>query len=207
MAKKPGRPPPLFRQFVLADLITIGNASFGMGSIFAAISYVETKTTLAIKLAFGLLPLALICDILDGSVARWRKRQSPFGSDLDSLSDVISFGVAPAVMGYALGLRGLGDVLVLIYFVACGVSRLARFNATADGMMTDKGKVSHFEGTPIPTTLLVVAILAGCFAFDRVGPEMAGGVLGDKPFQLHPFVLLYFLSGSLMVSRVRIPKP
>src|SRR5262245_65321424 len=83
-------------------------------------------------LAAALAPLALIFDALDGHVARWRRKQSPMGRELDSLSDVISFGVAPAALAYAAGMRGGWDVVVLIYFVACGVSRLARFNVTAD---------------------------------------------------------------------------
>ena len=70
--------------------------------------------------------------MLDGYVARLnRARQSVLGADLDSLADVISFGVAPAVLGFTLGLRGGWDMLVLTYFVVCGVSRLARFNVTA----------------------------------------------------------------------------
>ena len=70
--------------------------------------------------------------MLDGYVARLnRTRQSVLGADLDSLADVISFGVAPAVLGFTLGLRGGWDMLVLTYFVVCGVSRLARFNVTA----------------------------------------------------------------------------
>ena len=79
-----------------------------------------------------LLPLALVCDVLDGYVARLDTgRQSVLGADLDSLADVISFGVAPAVLGFTLGLRGGWDMLILTYFVVCGVSRLARFNVTA----------------------------------------------------------------------------
>ena len=73
------------------------------------------------------------------------------GGDLDSLSDVISFGVAPAVLGFTLGLRGGWDMLCLTYFVVCGVSRLARFNVTAAGLAdAATGKVKYFEGTPIP---------------------------------------------------------
>ena len=113
-------------------------------------------------IAILLLPIALVCDVLDGYVARLnRTRPSLLGSDLDSLADVISFGVAPAVLGFTLGLRGGWDMLVLTYFVVCGVSRLARFNVTAS-MLTDDttGKVTHFEGTPIPTSILIVGLLA-----------------------------------------------
>ena len=77
--------------------------------------------------AIGLLPFALVLDVLDGYVARLQpSRQSRLGADLDSLADVISFGVAPAVIGYALGLRGGWDMLCLTYFIVCGVSRLSQ---------------------------------------------------------------------------------
>src|SRR6185503_18531581 len=96
-------------------------------------------------LAMALLPVALVFDFADGRVARWRQRSSPLGADLDSLADVISFGLAPAALGFAVGLRGALDVLILIYFVCCGISRLARFNATADALADDSGKVKYFE--------------------------------------------------------------
>src|SRR5919109_266992 len=120
--------------------------------------------------AFLLLPSALICDVLDGYVARLdTRRQSSLGADLDSLADVISFGVAPAVLGFTLGLRGGWDMLVLVYFVVCGVSRLARFNVTAAALAdTETGKVKYFEGTPIPTSILIVAVLGVAFQLGRV---------------------------------------
>src|SRR5688500_10565170 len=122
----------MLRSFTPADALTIGNASCGTIAIFLCLDYLATNDRGRLWLAFVLLPLALIFDILDGYVARLNKaRQSLLGADLDSLSDVISFGVAPAVLGFTLGLRGGWDVLVLTYFVACGVSRLARFNVTA----------------------------------------------------------------------------
>ena len=65
-----------------------------------------------------------------------KKRQSVLGADLDSLADVISFGVAPAVLGFTLGLRGGWDMVILTYFVVCGVSRLARFNVTSSALRT-----------------------------------------------------------------------
>src|SRR6185437_10828773 len=101
----------------------------------------------------------------DGYVARLdRKRQSVLGADLDSLADVISFGVAPAVLGFTLGLRGGWDMLILTYFVICGVSRLARFNVTAEALSDRQtGKVKYFEGTPIPTSIALVLLLGLAF--------------------------------------------
>jgi len=147
----------------------------------------------------------LINDIR-GRVARWRQKSSLLGRELDSLADVISFGVAPALIAYGCGMQGLWDRAVLVFFVACGVSRLARFNVTADALSAGSGKVSHFEGTPIPTSILLVLLLWAAAAVGAVGPQLWGGAWRVGGFTLHPLVLLYALSGSLMISRIRIPK-
>jgi CDP-diacylglycerol--serine O-phosphatidyltransferase len=160
--------------------------------------------------AFLLLPLALVFDVLDGYVARLdRRRQSVLGADLDSLADVISFGVAPAVLGYTLGLRGGWDILILTYFVVCGVSRLARFNVTAASLSDARtGKVKYFQGTPIPTSIVLVGILAAAFWLGRVDADLWFGAARVGPATLHPLVLLFFASGSAMISAtLRIPKP
>ena len=119
----------------------------------------------------ALIPLAFIFDALDGRVARWRKSASTLGRELDSLADVISFGVAPAALGYACGLQGGWDWVVLSYFVGCGVSRLARYNVTAEPLSGDEGKVKYFEGTPIPTSLLIVGLLAVAALQGRIGAD------------------------------------
>ena len=120
-----------------------------------------------LMVGMALIPLAFIFDALDGRIARWRKVASTLGRELDSLADVISFGVAPAALGYACGLQGGWDWVVLSYFVGCGVSRLARYNVTAEPLSGDGDKVKYFEGTPIPdqpgasSILLAVAALSG----------------------------------------------
>jgi CDP-diacylglycerol---serine O-phosphatidyltransferase len=160
--------------------------------------------------AFVLLPAALACDVLDGYVARLnRARQSRLGADLDSLADVISFGVAPAILGFTLGLRGGWDMLLLTYFVVCGVSRLARFNVTAEALAdADTGKVKYFEGTPIPTSIVLVIVLGIAFYFDRVGDDLWFGSMRLGAGTLHPLSLMYAVSGSAMISAtLRIPKP
>src|SRR5262245_14642576 len=124
----PGAPPKHFsmiRGFHLADFFTLANAGCGVASIFFAMSYMGSHSSAHFLAAAGLLPAALILDVLDGRIARWRHTYSPLGRELDSLSDVISFGVAPAVLGYAAGMRGGWDCVILVYFVCCGVSRLA----------------------------------------------------------------------------------
>jgi CDP-diacylglycerol---serine O-phosphatidyltransferase len=122
---------------------------------------------------------------------------------------VISFGVAPAVLGFTLGLRGGWDMLILTYFVVCGVSRLARFNVTA-AALSDKatGKVKYFEGTPIPTSVLIVLLLGAAVYFGRIDERMWFGVIRLGPAALHPLALVYGLSGSAMISAtLRVPKP
>jgi CDP-diacylglycerol--serine O-phosphatidyltransferase len=176
-------------------------------SIFAAMVYVDTRHARALWTAIALLPLGLVLDVLDGRVARWRQRHSAMGRELDSLADVISFGVAPAALAYAAGLRGAWDVVVLVYFVCCGVSRLARFNVTAEELSGAAGKVKYFEGTPIPSSLLLVAVVAVCAWLGRLGDDAPLGALHLGLGRLHPLALLWAISGSLMISKtLRIPK-
>jgi CDP-diacylglycerol---serine O-phosphatidyltransferase len=205
---RPRRHFSMFREFQLADLITIGNGFAGMGAILAAVEYVADKNERFLKLVFVLLPIALVCDFLDGRVARWRHKQSALGQELDSLADVVSFGVAPAVLAFALGMRGLWDALVLLYFVGCGISRLARYNVTAASMSDEAGKVRYFEGTPIPTSLFLALVLFVSWLTGRIGDNLLFGAVTLGPGVLHPIVLLYALSGSAMVSKtLHIPKP
>jgi CDP-diacylglycerol--serine O-phosphatidyltransferase len=200
----------MLRSYTLADAFTIGNAACGTIAIFLCLDYIATDNRRLLWLAFLLLPAALVCDVLDGYVARLdKRRQSVLGADLDSLADVISFGVAPAVLGFTLGMRGGWDLPVLTYFVVCGVSRLARFNVTAAALAdTATGKVRYFEGTPIPTSILIVAVLGMAFRLGRIDEALWFGAYQVGPALLHPLVLIYAASGSAMISAtLRIPKP
>ena len=196
----------MIREFHLADWFTLGNAVCGVGALFSAMSYLATQDVVHIYFAAALVLAALIFDVLDGRIARWRQKSSAMGRELDSLADVISFGVAPAIIAYGCGMQGLYDRVVLAYFVACGVSRLARYNVTAENLSGDDGKVKYFEGTPIPTSIVLVGLLALAAAQGAVGPDLWGGKVGLAGFTLHPLVLLFAASGSLMISRIRIPK-
>ena len=200
----------MIRSYTWADLLTIGNASCGTISIFLCLDYLATDHRRYLWAAFFLLPAALVCDVLDGYVARLnKKRQSVLGADLDSLADVISFGVAPAVLGFTLGMRGGWDMTILTYFVVCGVSRLARFNVTSAELSDETtGKVKYFEGTPIPTSIVIVVILGVAQWLGRVDENLWFGVYHAGPALLHPLSLLYAASGSAMISAtLRIPKP
>jgi CDP-diacylglycerol---serine O-phosphatidyltransferase len=199
----------MLRSYTPADMLTLANASCGTLSIFACLTYIEDESSQQLWVAFMLPVLALIFDALDGYVARRDPRRlSLLGADLDSLADIVSFGVAPAVLGYTLGLRGLWDVAVLTIFVCCGISRLARFNVTAASLTNlDTGKVRYFEGTPIPTSIVLVMLLAVLFTFGRVGARFPGGhwELAGRGF--HPFSILFLVSGCLMISTIKVPKP
>lgn len=197
----------MLRDFHLADFFTLGNAACGVGAIFFAMLYMASESGFHFFAAAALAPAAFLFDVLDGRIARARHQHSALGRELDSLSDVISFGAAPAALGFAAGMQGGWDAAALIYFVCCGVSRLARFNVTAESMATDEGKVSHFEGTPIPTSVVLTGILAVLAWLGRVGDQLPGGVWTVGPWELHPLVLMFVLSGTLMISKtLRIPK-
>ena len=197
----------MIRGFHLADFLTLGNAGCGMLAVFAVMAYVETHEPRRLLAAAALIPVALVFDVLDGRVARSRRNYSAMGRELDSLADVISFGVAPAAIAYGAGMKGLWDVVILLYFVACGVSRLARFNVTAEQLSGGGAKVKYFEGTPIPTSLLLVALVAVSVWLGRVGDALPLGAVHVGPGTLHPLALLWALSGSLMISKtLRIPK-
>ena len=197
----------MLRDFHLADWFTLANAFCGTSAVFVAMRFLQDGEVRYLLLGMSLIPLAFVFDALDGRIARARKVSSTLGRELDSLSDVISFGVAPAALGYACGLQGGWDWIVLSYFVGCGVSRLARYNVTAETLADGGDKVKFFEGTPIPTSVAIVFLLAAAALAGRLGPDLWFGVWQIGPWQLHPLVLFYALSGSLMISKtLRIPK-
>jgi CDP-diacylglycerol--serine O-phosphatidyltransferase len=197
----------MIRGFHLADFFTLGNAASGVAGILIAMLYVADPARGPFLAAAAFAPIAFIFDVLDGRIARARHEHSPLGRELDSLADVISFGVAPATLAFAAGMRGGWDALVLGYFVCCGVSRLARYNVTAETLSEGTGKVKYFEGTPIPTSVVLTAVLAVAACMDRLGDALWWGAWTLGPWVLHPLVLLFGLSGTLMISKtLRIPK-
>ena len=171
----------------------------------------RTRATAVIAYFYAaalLAPAAFIFDVLDGRVARSRQQHSALGRELDSLADVISFGVAPAALAFAAGMTGGWDWIALIYFVCCGVSRLARFNVTAEAMSKDDAARSS-------TSRARRSRRAWCWWACSRSPHgraasatnLYGGAWTLGPWTLHPLVLLYVLSGTLMISKtLRIPK-
>jgi CDP-diacylglycerol---serine O-phosphatidyltransferase len=186
----------------LADLFTIANGFCGVWAIFEAMKFLKTEDVIHIYIAAILIPIALIFDLLDGRIARWRNSASPLGRELDSLADVISFGVAPAAIAFAMGINSGLDQVMLIYFAVCGLSRLARYNVTAESLSVQTGKVEYFEGTPIPTSVVPLGLLMLAFYKRNLYPVNLLGI------EFHLPALLFFISGSLMISKtLRIPKP
>ncbi len=203
----PEKPFSMIREFHLSDWFTLANAVCGTGALFSIMTYLELREVRHVYFACSLVLAALIFDFFDGRIARWRQKTSILGRELDSLADVISFGVAPAIIGYGCGMQGLYDRIVLAFFVACGVSRLARYNVTAETLSQGTDKVKYFEGTPIPTSILLVLVLALGAWSGAIHQDLWFGEITLAGFKLHPLVLMFALSGSLMISRFHIPKP
>ena len=192
----------MIRGFHVADFFTLLNGFCGIAAIFQAMEFLATSDRRRLYVAALLIPIALVFDVLDGRIARWRHSAGPMGRELDSLADVISFGVAPAAIVFAAGANTLLDQLVLLYFALCGLSRLARYNVTAEQMAAETGKVTYFEGTPIPTSIVPLGLVMLAFARGTLFPIDLGGV------RFHLASLLFLISGSLMISKtLRIPKP
>jgi CDP-diacylglycerol--serine O-phosphatidyltransferase len=162
----------------LPNLFTIGNLFLGIISI---ISVFNDKPELAAIMVI----VAMLLDGLDGRVARALNAQSEFGKELDSLSDVISFGVAPAFIMYVVAFESLPPAaawIVTAVFPICGALRLARFNVVA-------GTPGYFIGLPIPAAGGVLCTLA----------------LFEKELNTFVLVLSTLLLSYLMVSTVKYP--
>jgi CDP-diacylglycerol--serine O-phosphatidyltransferase len=174
--------PPRSGIYLLPTLFTVGNLFFGFSSL------VQTFRG-SVELGAVLIIVAGVLDGLDGRIARLTGTSSDFGNEFDSLADVVSFGVAPALLAYRWALTGLGRVgwLVAFLFVVCAATRLARFNIQAG-----VGEKRWFAGMPSPAAAGSVAAVA--FAF----PQTIGR--GWLAVTVAVFVTAL---GLLMVSRVR----
>ncbi|KAF2870956.1 phosphatidylserine synthase [Massariosphaeria phaeospora] len=203
----------MIRALHLADFITELNGFCGVMSVFSSLRYcVQADPTnhTNLYLALGFIPLGLFFDFMDGKVARWRKKASLMGQELDSLADLVSFGVSPAAAAFSLGLRTPLDHLLLAVFVLCGLTRLARFNVTVAMLPKDAtGKSQYFEGTPIPTSIGLVTLMAYWIHNGWIMENVPFGVLAPGTiFEVHPVVGLFVVHGCLMISKtLHIPKP
>jgi CDP-diacylglycerol--serine O-phosphatidyltransferase len=176
--------------YLLPNLFTTAVMFSGFYAIVAATDGNFDRAGMAIF-------IAMVCDGLDGRIARWTRTQSEFGKEYDSLSDMVAFGLAPAVVAYQWGVARIAEYgfvwgrlgwLATFFYAACAGIRLARFNARAD--TADK---RFFEGLPSPSG---AALLAG-FVW----------MLADLQREALPALVLAFVvafvAGGLMVSRFR----
>lgn len=162
--------------------------------------------------ALAFMPFGLFFDFMDGKVARWRKKSSLMGQELDSLADLVSFGVSPAVAAFTIGMRTPADHFLLSFFALCGLLRLARFNVTAGSGAVPhdaSGKAKYFEGTPIPSSLGIVAVLAFWVYKGWIMTDLPFGVaLQGSVAEFHPAVLIFVMHGCAMISKtLHVPKP
>lgn len=114
------------------------------------------------------------------------------------------------MVAFAIGLRSAVDTVGLTFFVLCGLTRLARFNVTVAVLPKDEtGKSKYFEGTPIPTSLVLDGAMAYWLHNGWILDKIPYGLWAqDTPFEFHPVVLAFVLHGCLMTSKtIRIPKP
>lgn len=146
-------------------------------------------------MAITAILLAAVFDLMDGRLARMLGAASEFGAELDSLSDFVSFGAAPALVIYMAGLHHLGGIGwgVCLFFAVCAGFRLARFNILTRNPLPHKSKSSHFVGVPAPMGA-IIAILPLIFFF----------VIDLDPEFWPSFVLMVItpLSSLLMISKI-----
>ena len=200
----------LIRNLHMADFITLLNGFSGFYSIISCLRFTLTGKAHYVQRAHFFICLGLFFDIFDGRVARMRNKSSLMGQELDSLADLISFGVSPATIAFAIGFQTTLDVLILTFWVLCGLTRLARFNVSANKIPKDVlGKSKYFEGFPIPTNLLWVAFMAVLVYRDTILEALPGGVVfAETPFEVHTISFGFILQGCAEISKtLRIPKP
>jgi len=185
-------------KFALPSTITLISVLCGFSSVVMSINAAGDHPTTYFLRAAGLLVLAGIFDGLDGRVARATNTTTEFGVQLDSLADVLSFGMAPAILAYRYAFFDLGMTDphlravgwgASFFFIACGALRLARFNVQVghvDGRF--------FVGMPIPAGAACIAALILCWPHSPRSATFAYMVAGEL-----------FLVGLLMVSTVRFP--
>ena len=160
----------------IADIFTVGNLCCGVLSIFLAIDGLFDLSAL-------LLFLAVVFDVLDGKIAGLMNQKNLFGKQLDSMSDLVSFGVAPALLFYSLSSPGILGIIVALFFVACGMLRLARYNISEE---------AGFEGVPITVNGVLFPLLFLLFS--------------SYPDSLNYWPIIFLIQSVLMISTFKISR-
>jgi CDP-diacylglycerol---serine O-phosphatidyltransferase len=182
--------------FVLPNLITLASIFCGFNAI--RIIARDAPGPEDFSAATMLLIFAMLFDLMDGRVARMTRTQSAFGLQLDSLADVISFGVAPALLVYkwVLFRYPIAGLLTAFLFVACGAARLARFNVLSSAKATPSSRPGRYIlGLPIPPSAGVLISLV-------VANHAMAGALEDERYTVAIFGVTILMS-LLMVSTVK----
>lgn len=181
--------------YILPSLFTLGNLSAG----FLAVLFAFEERFIAA--AYAIL-IAGILDAFDGRIARMTKTTSQFGKELDSLADIVSFGIAPAVMMYMLALyhRPIWGKALCVMFVVCGALRLARFNVN-----TEKDDGYYFKGLPIPAAagILAAFVLVYSMFEQDITRKTIPMLMNRMPIFYRMIPLAMILLSYLMVSTVR----
>lgn len=175
---------------ILPNTITYANMALGAAAIFIS----ANSTPVNVKIASILILIAGLTDKLDGYVARKLGVSSSFGKELDSLCDLVSFGVAPVALWWNInkGLLGVGEVIVSLFFIGGGIFRLARYNITEEE--------KYIVGLPI--TIAGMA-MGGKHLLDIIYRFKFVGV---STINIENIIIMAVLS-ILMVSSLRVKKP
>ena len=190
--------------YLLPNLMTAGNLCFGFASVLKILEGALLKGVDPVRaqqnfhLAIWCILGACICDLLDGRLARLGGHESDFGREFDSIADIVSFGVAPALMVYRIVLEPFGRIawIVASIYLVCGALRLARFNCLSSANSTSANK--EFKGFPIPAAAGLIASLTLCLLWWQ-GEQHE---LGNWKWVLPP--LMIFLS-FMMFSGFKYP--
>ncbi|KAM9902846.1 hypothetical protein OXX69_008151 [Metschnikowia pulcherrima] len=200
----------LVRNLHMADFITLLNGFSGFYSIISCLRFALTGQFHYIQRAHFFICLGLFADFFDGRVARLRNKSSLMGQELDSLADLISFSVSPAIIAFSIGFRSTVDVLILSYWILCGLLRLARFNISTNNIPKDShGKSQYFEGLPVPSNLSWVAVMSVLVYKNKILDKLPFGLLLEGTvLEFHVISLAFILQGSAEISKsLKIPKP
>ncbi len=160
----------------IADVFTVGNLCCGVLSIFLAIDGLFDLSAL-------LLFLAVVFDVLDGKIAGLMHQKNLFGKQIDSMSDLVSFGVAPVLLFYSLSSPGILGIIVALFFVACGMLRLARYNISEE---------AGFEWLPITVNGVLFPLLFLLFS--------------SFPESLNYWPIIFLIQSVLMISTFKISR-
>lgn len=182
--------------YLLPSLFTLGNIGAGVYSIILSINGRYPKA------AFAILA-GIVCDILDGRIARMTKTESKFGIELDSLADLTSFGIAPALLVYQVVLHhygNLGGVITFLFIIAAAV-RLARFNTKVDSGLP----AAFFTGLPVPGAagILAAFVLSYNTFIQDITVRTIPMVVKNMPLMLKFMPVLMVILSYLMVSNIR----